>query len=157
MSDPEKEIEKLKDETDRRELVIREKNFGREIEKIEKSRITPDILSIQQRLLEVVKGVNMIVMSKTNQETQQKLSNTPIGPTAKKTIDALIDNYISIRKDICYTITIGKKEGKFPEKFQDIFPEIKTPIKTYGEMLDIMLMYAEQLLQIRIFLNRYLI
>jgi hypothetical protein len=154
MSGKEKEIEELKDETDRRELVIREKHLGKEIEKIEKSRIVSDILSIQERIAEL--GTLMYKMASGMIDVYEKFG-TPVGKNTINLINSFINNYISIRKDICYTI--GKKEGNFQDKFKDIFPEIETSIKsikTFSDGSNALLTYAEQLFQIRIFLNRYL-
>lgn len=152
ISNTQKEIEKLKDETERRLLVKKEKHLGREIEKIEKSRIAPDIISIHQRITEL--GGTMIDMSKGIQESQPD-PNFPIGPDTREMIKSFVKNYISIRKDICYTIE--KKEKTFPDKFENIFPEIKTSTNTYREASTTLLTYAEQLLQIRTYLNRYLL
>ena len=96
----------------------------------------------------------MIDISKGIQESQTN-PNFTIGPDTKNAMDSLVKNYNSIRKDICYTIS--KKEKNFPEKFNDIFPEIKTSTKIYREASSNLLTYADQLLQIRVYLNRFLI
>ena len=106
MSEKKKEIEELKDETERRELVRREKILGEEIEKIEKSRITPDIISIQQRIIDVASSM----LRASRGLTEEKLRpNLPIGQSTPQLIDTYINNYISIRKDICHTIKKRKE------------------------------------------------
>lgn len=121
---------KINEEVERRKAVVFEKMLGKQIETIEKSRISPDIISIKDRILCLMESMdNHTVVAKTNLPKINRFYKFDIQQT--QIYKLFYDSYKSIREDIIQTI--AKKEGAFKQKFDKIFPEIPLiDIKTWG-------------------------
>ena len=150
MGDKKRELENTKEEARLREQVVKLKEFGKEIEEIQKSRITPDIYSIQDRIM-----MNCMALM----EIAKKISNEPnydnkIGLiVTNKAIQPQLNIYKSIRMDICETLK--KKDKTIKDKFDKLFPEITYSRDTKSEIIELCCVFTEQLMDIYIYLNRY--
>lgn len=151
MSDKKRELENAKDEPRLRRDVIRLKEYGKKIEDIQKSRISPDIISIQDRIIMNTKSF-MKISSQiiSHSEIDYNIDRISLNNVLQPQINA----YKSIRVDICEALK--KKERTFKDRFDKMFPEILYSGKTIGDVKDSCFEFVEQLLHIHGYLDRYL-
>lgn len=150
MSNATKDAKTLEEENKRREQVRIEKQLGRDIEIIEKSRITSDISSINRR---IVFYTNVIHESISILREKFKSEDKSI-PFIVNDYSKIFRTYESIREDIC--LTIEKKEGCFRKEFDALFPKITFSDETYGDIHSSLLDVSGQLLDIDSYLKRYM-
>lgn len=153
MSNKENKIEILKQESQRRELVKKTKILGKQIEEIEKDRISKDIDSIQYRIMYISDLTLKTIQDELDRRKKDKKLDKKPCPDFTKTCQKFIETYKSIRKDICYTIE--KREKNFQDKFIELFPEAKISDNSFNELVHYLHNAINQLIQIKLFLDRY--
>lgn len=150
MSNIQKKTDNLEEENKRREQVLKEKQLGRDIEIIEKSRVSSDISSIKSRIFFYIKVIHeSIGLIREKYNANDKAILLIVNEFSK-----MYRTYESIREDI--SLTIEKKEGGFRKEFDTLFPKINYLHETYGEIYSSLLDVSGQLLDIDSYLNRYM-
>jgi len=150
LSNATKDAKTLEEENKRREQVKKEKELGRDIEIIEKSRLVSDISSIKSRIVfytNVLHESISLLREKFN-------SNDKSIPLIVNEYSKIFKTYESIREDIC--LTIEKKEGSFRKEFDALFPKITYSYETYGDIHSSLLDVSGQLLDVDSYLKRYM-
>jgi hypothetical protein len=142
MSDATKDAKSLEEENKRREQVLKEKQLGRDIEIIEKSRLVSDISSIKSRIV-----FQMRVYHESISMMRERLKpGDKANPNVVKEFSKMFRTYDSIREDIC--LTIEKKEGGFRKEFETLFPKLIFSHETNGDIVSSLVDVSGQLLDI---------
>jgi hypothetical protein len=150
MSNATKDAKTLEEENKRRAEVLKEKQFGRDIEIIEKSRLFSDISSIKSRIV----FYTHVIHESIGLLREKFHSDDTSIPLIVNEYLKIFRTYESIREDIC--LTIEKKEGSFRKEFDTLFPKITYSHETYGDIHSSLLDVSGQLLDVDSYLNRYM-
>lgn len=154
MSNKQKEIEKLREETIRSLHVALVKKAHELIEITEKERKCDAMFSIGVRILDHLETISTIMRSMNSLVEYIKINpyilhQVEVDPIVRKLLDPVIGLYKSIREDLKDTLKIG-------EKFEKYFPEIETEYKSWTELISILISIHKQEKQMLYYIIRFL-